>query len=197
MEDNKFEAEQLFIEANGYYSKGDHNEAIKILRKIEQDFPDYKSTYSLLGRLYRYVLYDQNAAEGYYKKALSLDPGYRDILYEYASLLHGQHRYIDLEQLVKRNMKSDPSIDKSLVYEYLGIISEYYKRYSEAINFYKKCLTFTTSNQNYEYYLQMIDRCKQKRNPLRVVLNKENRIYTWILYLVFISLILFQIVFLK
>lgn len=192
MNTNNSEAEQLFIEANGFYGKGDHNEAIQILRRLEQDFPDYKNTYLLLARIYRYILIDRTIAEDYYKKALDLDAGYKEALYEYANLLHNEHRFDDLERLVNSKMKTNPTVDRNLVYEYMGIINEYYKKYSKAIGYYKKCITYTTNSQEYENYLLMIDRCNQKKSPLRASLNREKGLYTLILLIFFFTLIVFQ-----
>lgn len=183
-------AEQLFIDAKGFYEKGDSNEALKILRKLEGEFPGYKNTYLLMGRIYRYVLSDNDIAEKYFKKALSLDNHYKDVLYDYANLLHSQNRYEDLKILVEQNMLPAEGLDRVLIFEYLGLIAEFQKKYGKAIDHYKEALALATASNNYEYYKQAIIRCKEKRSPVWYSMNSSGRLYSLIFITFFVLIVL-------
>ena len=100
--------------AGGLKGLGMAKDARDLLIKAEQIDPKAMngSIYTSLGGLYAKVpgwpvgFGDKDKAEGYFKKALSMNPNGIDPNYLYADFLFDQHRYKEAEQVLEHALKA-------------------------------------------------------------------------------------------
>lgn len=137
-------------------------EAIDLLNEILSEAPDYGRAHNHIGWIYDVKLKMMDKAEEHYKLAIKFSPEYSSGYTNYAYLLSGQHRYEELEVLLKK-AELCPTINRATIANEYAIMYESLGRFDEAITFYKNCILQTFDNKMVDTASASIERCKKKK----------------------------------
>jgi outer membrane protein OmpA-like peptidoglycan-associated protein/tetratricopeptide (TPR) repeat protein len=128
--------EKLYDEGIGYYKKGNYAEALKIMRKLTTDEPEFTDAWFVTGMIY-FKRYNSNfkEAEKNFRKVISLCPSYDPYVYFYlGEICYSSDRFDStityLTEFTKdvEKIKSDQDYDRAME------LLNYSIRYVEMIN---------------------------------------------------------------
>lgn len=155
------EPDRLFFDGDQKIKEGKVTEALTSLFEIIEKYPNYGRAYNHIGYIYETKYRDYARAEQYYKKALEYTPEYPATYLNYAVVLSTTERFDDLQALVMKALKV-PGVNKDRLYTEVGIMHEIQGKYEEAIDYYKKAIRYSLTEQDIQVYKKSIERCKMK-----------------------------------
>lgn len=161
MQDN-YKLNDMFFEADELIKQNRIGEAQKLLEDIIIEDPSYVKAYNHLGWIYETKLKDYAKAEQHYRMAITFDPGYDAVYYNYAIVLSTLKKWNDLDSLLNDALKI-PHINLSTIHNEFGIMHEMCGRYDKAIISYKEAVKSSLDLKNVSIYKDSILRCKQKQ----------------------------------
>jgi len=160
--DQSFEADQMFFDADQKIKDGNFVGALKLLYEITDRFPEYGRAYNHLGYLYESKYQNYNKAEFYYRTAIDYSPEYPATYLNYSVLLSTCQKFDELEELLNKALEV-PGINKEKIYCEMGIMKELQGKYDEAIEFFKKVITYCLNSKSIDIYEKNIERCFNKK----------------------------------
>ena len=101
-------------------------------------------------------------AEEHFKNAISSSPEFTESYIYYAALLLSQERFAEMNAHLNK-VSEIPGAKKHAVYELFGRMNELMGKYDEAINFFKKAIVQTFSDEDIVSYEKAIARCNTKK----------------------------------
>jgi tetratricopeptide (TPR) repeat protein len=158
-------ADEMFFDADNRIREGKIVEARDILINLINQFPEYGRAYNHLGWIYETKYKDYKKAEEYYKKALELSPDYPAVYLNYAEVLSTLEKFDELEELLNKALNV-PGVAKDRIYNEFGIMYELKGDFSKAIDFYKKAIAASLSEEDIGVFSESIERCKTKKDIL-------------------------------
>ncbi len=159
---DSYKLNDMFFEADELIKQNRIGEAQKILENIIVEDPAYVKAYNHLGWIYETKLKDFERAGQHYRKAITFDPGYDAVYYNYAIVLSTVKKWSELEALLNDALKV-PHINLSTIYNEFGIMHEMCGKYDKAIDSYKEAVKYSLDLKNVSIYKDSILRCKQKQ----------------------------------
>lgn len=161
MSDN-YKLNDLFFEADELIKQNRIGEAQRILEDIIIEDGTFVRAYNHLGWLYETKIKDLDKAEQNYRMALTCDPKFEAVYYNYAIILSTQKRWKELEELLTDALKIS-HINLSTINNEYGIMWELQGQYDKAIQAYKDAVKYSLDMKNVALYKDSILRCKQKQ----------------------------------
>lgn len=155
------EADQMFFEADQKIKDGKTTEALAQLVNLIEQYPEYGRAYNHIGFIYETKYRDAKKAVTYYERALQYTPEYPAIYLNYSLALSNMERFDLLEDLLTKALKVE-GVTKDRLYNEWGIMRELQQRYEEAIEFFKKAIRYSLSENDIELYKKNIQRCRLK-----------------------------------
>lgn len=174
--------ENIFFQADKAIDEGDIEKARELLLQILSEDPKYGQAHNHLGWLYKTKFLDPEKAEKHYRLAIKFSPGHPAAYLNYINLLRDLGRLEELEELLQK-AETVRLIGKSTLYDELGSLSELKGDYRQAIEYYKKAISYSLNNNNIEDLKFHIRRCRNKldyfhsnrfRKAWRALRNKED-----------------------
>lgn len=159
---DNYKLNDMFYEADDLIKQNRVGEAQKILEDIIVEEPGFVKAYNHLGWLYETKIKDLEKAEQNYRMALTFDPKFDAVYYNYAIVLSTQKRWKELEDLLTEALKIS-HINQSTIYNEFGIMYEMQGIYDKAIQAYKDAVKMSLDIKNVSIYKDSILRCKQKQ----------------------------------
>lgn len=156
------EQEKLFYQAINKLKQGDIPASVDLLLDLTTRFPDFAKANNYLGEIYFNYFKDADAAEVYFKKAIAAAPAFTSSYINYARVLLEQERFTELNANLNK-VSEIPGAEKDKVNELFGLMNELQGKYEPAIQYYKKAITLTFSNEDLSKYEQAIARCEIKK----------------------------------
>jgi Tfp pilus assembly protein PilF len=159
---DSYKLDELFLEADELLKQNRVVEAQKILEEIIVEDASFVKAYNHLGWLYETKFRNLEKAEQNYRMALTFDPKFDSVYYNYAVVLSTQKRWKELEELLSEALKIS-HINLSTIYNEFGIMWELQGQYDKAISFYKDAAKNSLDAKNIALYKDSVLRCKQKQ----------------------------------
>lgn len=161
MSDN-YRLNDMFFEADELIKQNKIGEAQRVLEDIIIEDGTFTRAYNHLGWLYETKIKDLDKAEQNYRMALTCDPKFEAVYYNYAIILSTQKRWKELEELLNDALKVN-HINLSTIHNEFGIMREMQGHYESAIASYKEAVKNSLDMKNVALYKDSILRCKQKQ----------------------------------
>jgi tetratricopeptide (TPR) repeat protein len=156
------EAEKLFFKAVSTFREGNIIAAADLFSEIASKYPDFGKAPGYLGLLYFDYLKDPVIAEENFKNAISSSPEFTESYLYYAQLLLSQERFAEMNAHLNK-VSEIPGAKKNEVYELFGRLNELMGKYDEAIDFYKKAIKYSFSDEDIVSYEKSMTRCNTKK----------------------------------
>ncbi|MEP7169849.1 MAG: hypothetical protein ABI855_10815 [Bacteroidota bacterium] len=156
------ESEILFYKAVSTFKEGNIIAAADLFLELAERFPDFGKAHGYLGLLYFHHFKDQVVSEEHFKNAISSSPEFTESYIYYAALLLSQERFAEMNAHLNK-VSEIPGVKKNEVYELFGKMNELMGKYDEAIDFYKKSIKYTFSEEDIVLYEKAIARCNTKK----------------------------------
>ncbi|MCJ7459815.1 MAG: protein kinase, partial [candidate division Zixibacteria bacterium] len=130
--------EKLYIEGFEAYVTGDYPQAIKVLKKIVESYPDEKQAFFTLGHIYYRNLHQSEEAIHYLNKAIQIDPLYKMV---YNLLAYAYDAMGDFDKSIWAiNKYIELAPDEPNPYDTRGDLYARNGKLDQAIESYKKAL---------------------------------------------------------
>ncbi len=155
------EADAIFFDADQKIKDGKTTEALNMLIGLIEKFPEYGRAYNHIGFIYETKYREAKKAEEFYQKALKYSPEYPATYLNYALVLSTMEKFDALEVLLNQGLTIQ-GVNKDRLYNEFGIMRELQQRYEEAIDFFKKAIKSSLSENDIELYRKNIQRCRVK-----------------------------------
>ena len=159
------ESEKLFYEAISAFNEGEIIASADLFSELTEQFPDYGKAHAYLGLLYFQHFKDPVIAEEHFKNAISSSPEFTGSYIFYAALLLSQERFAEMNAHLNK-VSEIPGAKKNEMYEQFGKMNELMGKFDEAIDFYKKAIKSTFSEEDILSYEKAIARCNIKKKYL-------------------------------
>ena len=156
------ESEKLFFKAVRTFNEGDVVAAADLFSELAERFPDFGKARGYLGVLFFQQFKNPVAAEEHFKNAISSSPEFTESYIYYAELLLAQERFAEMNAHLNK-VSEIPGVKKNAAYELYGKMNEMMGKYDEAIDFYKKAIVHTFSDEDIVSYQKAIARCNIKK----------------------------------
>jgi len=157
--------DELFFEADALIAEKKTLDAMQILEGIIIENPEYGRAYNHLGWIYETKYKSLEKAEEMYKKCIFYTPNYTPVYFNLSVLLSALGKYDEQEAHLK-NALTIIGIEKSSLYNEMGILFELKSNYTAAINSYKDAIRSSLNSTSIETYKVSIERCKNKMEIL-------------------------------
>lgn len=154
--------EELFNLADLDIRDGYYEEAVRKLEEILVEDPTFGKAYNHLGWLNETKFQNYEKAENFYQKALQTAPNYPAIYSNYSVLLSNLGKFDILTSVLEQGLKT-PGVDKSLMYNEFGIMTELQGDFQKAIGYYTQCAKTTLVKDTMDRAMLSIERCKTKQ----------------------------------
>jgi tetratricopeptide (TPR) repeat protein len=153
--------EQLYLEAEADVRNCNYHEAFEKYETILYEEPSYAPAHNSMGWIYKTQFDNYAKAENMFKAAIQSDPLYPHPYFHLATV------YFDLEKfdLLRIHLEKSlrvTTIEKGWIYYRYGMIEETLKNYTLAIDYYKRAIVNTYTNEKIAEYKQDIERCENK-----------------------------------
>lgn len=145
---------------------GKYDEAKRLLESGLMEEPGYAKLHAAMGDLYWYNLENLELAERHYHLAIRFYPQYESVYRELAIMYQKHNKYKGLKALMQKAMKVK-DLNKSFIFEKLGLAEEAEGNYKNAIQFYKRGLIEAMNNNDADELKKHIKRNKYKRIKVR------------------------------
>ena len=155
-------AEKLFYEAITAFNEGKIIPAAELFLELTEQSPDFGKAHAYLGLLYFHYFKDPVVAEEHFKNAISSSPEFTESYIFYAALLLSQERFAEMNAHLNK-VSEIPGVKKNDMYEQFGRMNELMGKLDEAIDFYKKAIKCTFSDEDIVSYEKAIVRCNIKK----------------------------------
>jgi tetratricopeptide (TPR) repeat protein len=155
-------SEKLFYEAVSTFTEGKIIAAADLFSELIERFPDFGKAHAYLGLLYFEYFKDSIVAEEHFKNAISSSPEFTESYIFYAALLLSQERFAEMNAHLNK-VSEIRGVKKNDTYEQFGKMNELMGKYDEAIDFYKKAIKYTFSDEDIVSYEKAIARCNIKK----------------------------------
>lgn len=156
------EAEKLFFRAASKLEEGNISEAADLFSELISGYSDFGKAYNYLGLIYFHHFKDLHAAETNFKTAIALSPEFSESYVNYASLLLAQERFAEMNANLNKASEI-AGVRKDKVFEQFALMHELQEKYDDAVNFYKKAILATLSDNDLILYEKAINRCNVKK----------------------------------
>jgi Tfp pilus assembly protein PilF len=153
--------EELYLEGENAIKNGNMLEAKQNYETILLDDPQCYYAHNSLGWIYKTQFDDYKKAENHYKAAVKFGPTYPHAYYNLVYLLTDLERFEELEHFLKGCLQV-PVLDKSLIYNRLGVMEEMKENFSQAIVYYKRAIMVCLVDDKIEDIKKNISRCEYK-----------------------------------
>jgi len=157
--------DDLFFEADQLIREKKFTEAITILESIIIDSPEYGKAYNHLAWIFETQYREYAKAEDLYRKCIAINPEYTPVYLNISVTLSTLGKYADQQKILEAALLV-PGIDKSSMYNELGIMHELTGKFDEAIHHFKEAIRFSLVNANIDTYMASMERCKRKKEIL-------------------------------
>lgn len=164
---NRILLDELFFEADNLIKEKRFTEAIQKLEAILTDAPDYGKAYNHLGWIYETQYRDYARSEELYRKCIAVSPGYTPV-YGNLSITLSTINKLDEQETLLNQALLVPGIDKPMILNEFGILFEMKGDFDNAIAYYKKAIIASLNDANIEIYSKSIERCKKKKEMLKM-----------------------------
>lgn len=176
--------EKQYNEGVDFFKKGNYSEALRVMRKITTDEPEFTDAWFVTGMIY-FKRYNSNfkEAEKNFKQVIKLCPTYDPYVYFYlGEICYSQDRFdstvLLLNEFVKDvdKIKSDQDYDRAI--QLLNFSTRYTEMISKPVPFEPKVVEGISSNQN--EYLAIISADNQMALYTREIklLPDKNSVFT-------------------
>jgi tetratricopeptide (TPR) repeat protein len=159
------EAERILIAIKQHVANEKIADAVDMLNNLIASYPEYSKAYVLLAEIYSQRLQDEELAEAFLKKAISLNEPYTEAYLNYAALILRQEKFAETLATLNKAIEIK-GIAKDKVYDLFGRLYEMQGKLDEAIGYYKKCITASLSNTMVEDAEHSLKRCETKKKYL-------------------------------
>ena len=156
------EPEKLFFKAVNAFKEGNIIAAADLFSELAAQYPDFGKAHGYLGLLHFDHFKDPLIAEEDFKNAISSSPGFTESYLFYAALLLSQERFAEMNAHLNK-VSEIPGVKKNEVYDLFGRMNELMGKYDEAIDFFKKAIKYTFSDEEIVLYEKSIARCNTKK----------------------------------
>jgi tetratricopeptide (TPR) repeat protein len=153
--------EELYLEGENAIKNGNMIEAKQHYEAILLDDPQCYYAHNSLGWIYKSQFDDYLKAENHYKAAIKFGPEYPYSYYNLLYLLTELERFEEAEQLINKCLHI-PVIDKSIMYNRMGILEEFKGNFEAAIEHYKKSIKLCLNDEKIDDLKKNISRCEYK-----------------------------------
>ena len=157
--------DDLFFEADQLIREKKFTEAITILESIIIDSPEYGKAYNHLAWIFETQYREYAKAEDLYRKCIAINPEYTPVYLNISVTLSTLGKYADQQKILEAALLV-PGIDKSSMYNELGIMHELTGKFDEAIHHFKEAIRFSLVNANIDTSMASMERCKRKKEIL-------------------------------
>ncbi len=164
---NRILLDELFFEADNLIKEKRFTEAIQKLEAILTDAPDYGKAYNHLGWIYETQYRDYIKSEELYRKCITVSPSYTPV-YGNLSITLSTLNKLDEQETLLNQALIVPGIDKPMIFNEFGILYEMKGDFDKAVEHYKKAIIASLNDANIEIYSKSIDRCKKKKEMLKM-----------------------------
>ena len=156
------ESEKLFYRAVNAFQEKDIIAAAELFHELAEKYPDFGKAKGYLGLLYFQYFKNQVTAEENFKNAISASPEFTESYLFYSAFLLSQERFAEMNAHLNK-VSEIPGVKKNEVYELYGKKNELMEKYDDAIDFYKKAIKYTFSDEEIVLYEKAMQRCNVKK----------------------------------
>lgn len=139
--------------ANVYNELDKNAKAIKLLKYIWSNHPDYLPAALLLGKIY-YKKSEPSIAESYFRKVIKKDYNNHEAIYYLALIYYAEGNYLKASVFLKKSIII--GIDEPKIYYSLAYISYYENDFQKSYNYLKEIEQYLPNNYKYFYFLAYI-----------------------------------------
>ncbi len=164
---NNILLDELFFEADELIKEKRFPDAIQKLEAILVENPEYGKAYNHLGWVYETQYRDYKKAEEFYRKCILYSPEYTPVYGNLSITLSTLNKLDEQEKLLNQAL-TIPGIDKPTIFNEFGIMYEIKGDFDRAIEHYKKAIMASLSDANIEIYSKSVERCKKKKELLKM-----------------------------
>lgn len=164
---NNILLDELFFEADELIKEKRFPDAIQKLEAILVENPEYGKAYNHLGWVYETQYRDYKKAEEFYRKCILYSPEYTPVYGNLSITLSTLNKLEEQERLLNQAL-TIPGIDKPTIFNEFGIMYEIKGDFDKAIEHYKKAIMASLSDANIEIYSKSVERCKKKKELLKM-----------------------------
>ncbi len=153
--------EELYLEGENAIKNGNMVEAKQFYETILLDDPQCYYAHNSLGWIYKSLFDDCQKAENHYRAAIKFGPNYPHAYYNLFHIMTEMERFEELSAYLKTCLHI-AILDKTVIYNRLGIIEEFKGEFMNAIDYYKKAIKICLNDEKIEDLKKNIIRCKYK-----------------------------------
>lgn len=153
--------EDLYLEGENAIKNGNIAEAKQLYESILLDDPQCCYAHNSLGWIYKSQFDDYEKAENHYRAAIKFGPHYPHSYYNLFHIMTEMERFEELSTYLKECLHI-AILDKTLIYNRLGIIEEFKGEFAKAIEYYKKAIKICLNDEKIEDLKKNIARCEYK-----------------------------------
>jgi tetratricopeptide (TPR) repeat protein len=157
--------DELFFEADALIAEKKTLDAMQILEGIIIENPEYGKAYNHLGWIFETKYKSLEKAEEMYKKCIFYTPNYTPVYFNLSVLLSTLGKYDEQEAHLKQAL-TITGIEKSSIYNEMGILYELKSDYTKAVACYKDAIRSSLNSTSLETYKASIERCNYKTEIL-------------------------------
>lgn len=139
-----------------------HERALRLLDPILFEEPGYARLHNTLGIIYMNHAEDIKKAEQHFRLAIQFDMKFADSYWHLGRLLADDERLDEAIEIFERGLKAKQARKTGLLAE-IGKAYELKKKFTKAINRYKKALGYSAELWNCIVLEESIKRCKRKQ----------------------------------
>jgi tetratricopeptide (TPR) repeat protein len=154
--------EDLYLEAEADVRNQAYLEAKQKYESILYDEPKSAAVHNSLGWIYKTQLEDYEKAENHYNAAIRYDAHYPHPYLNLCHLFFDTERFDELDIHAKQALEI-PTVDKSFIYEKLGMKAEHLQKYDEASIFYTMAGRYSYNEERVEDIKKCLARVEWKK----------------------------------
>jgi tetratricopeptide (TPR) repeat protein len=160
--------EDMFLKALELIDMDEVKSAKELLEDIIYEEPDFGRAHSWLGWIYGFRMVDYKKSEYHLKIALKYAEDYPYTHHNFAYLLHEMNMANRLEAHARRSLDVT-GVNKSLMYEKIGVAREMKLDFRNAIRNYKQAISYSMNDFWTSKLKEDVKRVKKKMNLLQKV----------------------------
>lgn len=158
--------EQLYLEAEADIRNSNYAEAFEKYETILYEEPSFAPAHNSIGWIYKNQFDDYVKAEKHFKASIAADHFYPHPYFHLASIYFDLDRFDELKKHLDKCLTIS-TIEKAWIYHRNGMMEETYGKFDEAIEYYKKAIMNSFSNEKIAEHKADIERCETKKSLLK------------------------------
>ena len=154
--------EDLFLEAERELKSENYLEAKNLYEQVLEEDPEFAGAHNSLGWIYYAKFEDYRKAENHYRASIAFNKSYPHSFWNLVSVMIDEERFDEAIVFLNNVCMKTPILNKSTAHEKLAMIAELKSDFKTALEYYKKAVLKTCSNDKIEEFKKDIQRVEYK-----------------------------------